>query len=241
MKFLNRLLGKKPSLQEFSVADEPKIASQTTPLPKTDVTVEFAEVDGEDVGNKISSLIVACETEELVPIASLKIICNNCGAAINLDYHHAMRGEGIGYRLKNSFVNLDHPLVCEECQADSFRIENSKVNFKNWMAASLNALAPCKDDLDEGFLGSESGQPIHDHGFVKVASFEELWSGISTHVNSSGTIIENFTFNYLEIKDIGPKRINRTIGVSHQNEFSHELTVIVKDNKGNLWYRILQE
>lgn len=51
----------------------------------------------------------------------------------------------------------------------------------------------------------------------------------------------NFTFNYMDIPGVGSTRINRTIGVAHQNSLTHELIVIIKDTRKNFWYRIERE
>ena len=242
MKFLDKLMGKKPAAERTQRA-EGITAESSTGKPKinTDESVDTPTINGIEIGAHISSLLKQADAEGWHPVASITVICNQCNRFISLDFENPATGEGIGFKKGEAFGSMENPLVCETCGSTDFRIVNRRATFKDWLKLSLDAIPECGDDPSVGFRDSETGELIRDHLFEKAETFEQLWSEISPHVAERGALKSNFTFNYMDIPGVGSTRINRTIGVAHQNSLTHELIVIIKDTRKNFWYRIERE
>lgn len=238
MLSLKKLFGKRRLAPE-EVEMESSLVSDT--VQKSQFRVDTPKINGSEVGKRISSLLIEAGAKGLHPVSSYQIICNQCNAQIELDYEHPTSGEVVGFKVASGYKSLETPLLCDHCGESEFRIVDRQFTFKDWLHDSLKNIPNCSDDPAIGFRNSETGELIRDHRFTPADTFDILWDAVSSHVNKSGILKSNFTFNYMNVPGVGTRRINRTTGISHQNTITHELIVIIKDFNNRFWYRIEQE
>lgn len=239
MNILKRILGGKSSEREAKAATGATgEISRTISESETAESVDTPEISGSEVEKRIFSLLNQAEIEGWHPIASLAVVCNRCNQSISLDCEQPAVSEGVGFRVGDAFRSLHDPLTCEACGATNFRIVNRRVSFEDWLRSCLDSTPACGDDPEKGFRNSATGELVRDHHFKRAEDFAELWSQISPHLDESGTLKDNFTFNYMEIEGVGARRINRTTGVSHQNNMTQEFIVVIRDFNNTFWYRI---
>jgi len=239
MTFLKKLFGRKPISSEATADVDASVGpGEKVSASEVDLPVDTAEISGEEIGNRISGLLGQAAEEGWHPVASIKIFCNQCDHPIRLDYDDPGGGGGIGFNIGDNFVSIKNPITCDKCRSTSFRILRGRRTFKDWFEDSLNKIPPTEDDPEIGFRSLETDEAVRSHRFKAADTIEQLWSSLSDHTDSMGSLKDNFSFNYITTTLGDQTHIHRVTGLSHQNSKANEFIVVIKDKKGRFWYRI---
>jgi len=211
------------------------------------------EIRGSDIPTQIQDIIDATRKEGFNPIASVKLYCTECNAAISLkeggafspDIYEFIHSED---RRNGVIQPINEPLVCEQCNGNTFQLKIRPVTFKDWLRETLPLVRMTDQDPAFGFRDKDTGELFLDPLLKRASSFDGVWKAIASYVDPFGDINPHFEYDMTFDGQNRYRRIDRRVpGLRHVNyrarlESSYKkvkvLVTILIYKDGSHWYSI---
>ncbi|MHC4225417.1 MAG: hypothetical protein ACYSX0_11115 [Planctomycetota bacterium] len=194
-------------------------------------------ISGSEIGQHVMSLGETAAAEGWDPVGSIAAHCTACSATLELTRGPTFTGAKLCFqKMGHALMPLNEPVVCPECEADSFRLEVSRRSFRDNVRAVLEALPACSADPAQGFRCVESGDLISDHSFRGSDDFDQMWSEVSRWIGESWGMNEDYQFDIIPDSQRQSRYIEPVNGVCHYNKDQDCLVVMFRDSSGRYWH-----